>query len=424
MPSVLVASRVRRVALWSVAVAALAGVPLAVGMYAVAETPPSGGVRIGLDLVAILAVGLAYLLLTGRRRQGLSAQTAPIRTMGWLLVLALSLLGLEALFAVIVDGTLDPKTGLPMDPETATVAGIAAFAEGLFAGALLAGLRSLVLYRRRPLAVWLWGAFMLGLLGVGLSRIATLPSDENVRILTALLTVFTVLAALGCAFRQGWVGVLTLRQRAIAAAIALGLAAALVGLFVLRAEGPARLAIVGAITDRGALPYAAAISVPIDSITRLILTGGTLYGLTAALVLLFQLPTSEALAQRAGERDAMRALARLSGRGLDVDSLASAVAAAPVEAGLADMAWVALPAAETGSLVPRIAAAHPLSPEVATAAADARALADAASGGPLVIEHAAADHRVRARPGQGIGSLAALRLGSGPDAGTLVVVRR
>ena len=423
VPAVLVATRARRIALWAVAASALGGVAFAIGAFGLAGSPPSGALRVGLDLAGILAVALAYLLLTGRRRVTLGTSTAPLNTLGVLLALALGLLALESLFALLVDGRLDAKTRLPTTPETAVVAGLATVAEGVFLAALLAGLRSLVLYRRRRVALWMWGGFLASVLGFGLTTVAALPGEAGERFAPVVFVLSGALFALGCAFRQGWVGVLTLRQRALAAGLAVLLGGALVGLFFLREAGPAQVGI-GALSQDGTVAYAAAISMPVDMMTRLALLAGVLYTLTASLVLLFQVPMAESLAQRAGERRAMRALADLSGRGLDVGSISAAVARAPVEAGLADAAWVALPNPETGSLDPVVRAAHPVSADLAGRAADARALVDAAEHAPFVVEHATADHRVRARPGDGIGSLAALKLGSGPEAGVLVVTRR
>ncbi len=424
LPSVLAASRARQIALWGAVALGLGGVAVSVGMWGVMQSPPAVATRAALDIAALLSVVLAYLLLTGRRRLVVSTQTAPIRMLWGLLALALVLLGMEALFAVTVDAVVDPKSRLPINTETATVAGVTMVAEALFTAALLAGLRSLVLYRRKPLAVGLWSGFLICALGFGLSISGAVSTDEARLYLPVVFLLGSVVFALLCSFRQGWVGVLSLRQRAIAAAATTLLCATLIGLFLLRDEGPARAAVAGAVLDGGSLTYAAAVSFAMERLTRVALLAGVLYTLTATLVLLFQLPTSEALAQRAGERRAMRALVDLLGRGLDIDSISQAVALAPVEAGLADAAWMAVPDPDSGTLTPRIAAAYPLAPEAAGAAADHRALADGASGGPLVIEHAAADHRVRTRPGSDLGSLVALRLGTGPEAGTLVVARK
>ena len=419
----LLATKARRVALWSVAASALGGVAFAIGAFGLAGSPPSGTLRIALDLAGIVSVGLAYLLLTARRRVHLSTRTAPLDTLWTLFLMAFGLLALEGLFGALVDGQLDAKTRLPVTLETAVVAGLATVAEGVFLAALLAGLRSLVLYRRRGTALWLWGGFMASVLGFGLTTVAALPGEADQRFAPVIFVLSGALFALGCAFRQGWVSVLSLRQRAAAAGLAVALGGTLGGLFFLREIGPAQVG-VGALSQEGTVAYAAAISMPVDMMTRLALLAGVLYTLTAARVLLFQVPTSEALVQRVGERRAMRALADLSGRGLDVASISQAVAKAPVEAGLADAAWVALPDPETGSLDPIVRAAHPVTADLAARAADARALVDAAEDAPFVVGHAAADHRVRARPGDGIGSLAALKLGTGPDAGVLVVTRR
>lgn len=400
----------------------MGSVAVAIGTFGLAGTAPSGLVRVGLDLAGMAAVGLAYLLLTGRRRLRLGTSSAPLQTLWQLLALAGGLLLFEALCAALVDGRLDAKTRLPETIETAIVAGLATAAEGFFVAALLAGLRTLVLYRRRKTATWFWGGFLVSLVAFGLSLTAALPGDTG-RVVSAVFVSAGGLFALACAFRQGWVGVLSLRQRAAAAGLVVVLGAVLTGLFLLRTEGPAQLPI-GALREGGTVAYAAAISMPVDQMTRLALMAGVLYALTATLVLIFQLPTSEALAQRAGERRAMRTLADLSGQGLDVGSLSTAIAKAPVEAGLADAAWVAIPDPGSGSLMPRVRAAYPIATDVAERAADARALVEAATDETFVVEHATADHRVYARPGAGIGSLAALSLGHGPEAGVLVVTRR
>lgn len=419
----LTATQGRRLVLWGVASAALVGVAVAVGAFGLSGSPPSGPIRVGLDLAGILSVSLAYLLLTGRPRLQLGTTSAPLQTLWTLLLLATGLLAFEALCAVLVEGVVDAKSRLPENLETAVVAGLATVAEGVFVGALLGGLRSLVLYRKRRVALWLWGGLVLCVLGFGLTVVAALPGEANERLAPVFFIVLGGVFALGCAFRQSWVSALSLRQRAVAAALVVALGGALTGLFFLRVDGPARLA-VGPLSQGDGVAYAAAISMPIDMMTRLVLLAGVLYALTASLVLLFQLPTSETLVQRAGERRAMRALADLTGKGLDVDTLSDAVARAPVDAGLADAAWVALPNPDRGDLTPRVLAAHPVSAAVAEQAANARALVEAAEAAPFVVEHAAADHRVRARPGDGIGSLAAFALGRGPDAGVLVVTRR
>ena len=149
-----------------------------------------------------------------------------------------------------------------------------------------------------------------------------------------------------------------------------------------------------------------------------------LYALTAAFVLLFQLPAATGLAQRAGERRAFRALADLSGRVLDRRRLADTIARGPVEGGLGDAAWLALADLDSGSLRPRVVAAVGIGREAAASAADAAALSADAADGALVLSHAAADHRVSARPGDGVGSLAVLPLAAGGQSqGALLVAR-
>jgi serine phosphatase RsbU (regulator of sigma subunit) len=154
-----------------------------------------------------------------------------------------------------------------------------------------------------------------------------------------------------------------------------------------------------------------------------------LYGITALLTLLFSLPATGAYAQRAGEVRAFRTLSALTldpSQGLDRERLAATMARAPVEAGIARAAWVALADPSRGTLAPTVVAANGLAVEAAARFVDAAALAQAAleQHAPLVLPRAAADHRVRARPGDGVGSLLVLPLvAGGQDHGALFAAR-
>ena len=161
----------------------------------------------------------------------------------------------------------------------------------------------------------------------------------------------------GLALRQRWTGALTSGQRLGAAGLALALAAALVGILWLQSAGPSVLLVGDGSGEVGAVTYAAALSRSLGAVTTLALAWGALYSLSAALVLLLGLPSADRQDQRAGERRALRSLADVSGRLLDRAALADAVARGPVEAGLADAAWVALTDPARGQLTPAVVAA-------------------------------------------------------------------
>ncbi|MFN3597876.1 MAG: PP2C family protein-serine/threonine phosphatase [Rubricoccaceae bacterium] len=418
----LLATRPRRLALWAL-VAVLAGsIGVAYGAFALVQAPPDWATRLLLDLAAVGALALAYVLLAPALAR---TRGTPARAFWIPLVVGAGLLVAELALATLDDGRLVPTTQLPDRPTSVLVAVLTTVGQGAFAAVLALSLRPLVLYRRRRVALLLWRT------AIGLSVLAALlfsltPLTEPPPGVAVAASVAAVLAALGCVFRQGWIVALPARERVVAGALALALAACALGLLFVGGDGPARLDVVdegGRVAER--VPYGFLISRPLGVLFTNAAVFGVLYALTALLVLLFQLPAAEGLARRAGERRALSALAALAGRVLAPAELAEAIAGGPVEAGLADVAWLALADARRGSLRPTVVAACGLSPARAEALADAPALAQAARSGALLLRQAPADHRVHARPGTGIGSLAVLPLAAGGQPlGALFAARR
>lgn len=423
----LVSTRTRRALVGALALLVLGGVAVVRAVEAATAAPPSVSLAMLLDLGVVTALVAAYVALASPRRQDASA----LRSLWTPLLVGLGVLALESLAGWLHEGSIDPKTALPESLQTALVASGVGLLDAVLALTVLISLRPLVLYRRRQAVVIAWGA----LLGLGLAAALTFtgrPVTEYSPPAVLPLFVLVVLVGTGISFRQGWVATLTLRRRMAAAALALALAVTLVGLIYVRIAGPAFLPIGDGSGEVGAVAYTAVLSRPLAIVVLMATAFGGLYALAAGLLLLFGLPAADAYDQRAGERRALRSLADLSGRLLDRTALAAAVARGPVEAGLGDAAWVALTDPATGSLTPSVVAAEGIALERAAAAADVAALARDTADGPLVLPYAEADHRVRARPGDGIRSLTAFPLtpsdrteasGAGLTRGVLVVAR-
>lgn len=404
----------RRLGIGVAAVLGLVVVAVVRAIEADAGQPPTVPLAIGLDLIVILAAAAAYAALVVPRPGG----ATPLRLLWTPLLIGLGVLGAEALTGWLHEGGIDPKTALPVDLTTALLASGVGLLDALLALTVLVSLRPLILYRRRRGTVTAWWI----LLGFGMAAALTFtgrPIDEYGPRTMLPFLIGAVVVGTGLSFRQSWVGALTVRQRTAAAALALALAATLVGLIYVRIAGPAHLLVGDGSGEVEAVPYTAALSRPLGVMVLLSTAFGGLYAFAAGLLLLLGLPGADAQDQRLGERRALRSLVDLSGRLLDRSALAATVARGPVEAGLGDAAWVALTDPSRGVLLPEVVASEGIGIEKAAAAVDAEALARAASetDGPLVLARAEADHRVRARPGDGVGSLVVLPLATGGETG-------
>lgn len=407
----LVSSASRRISLGVGAVLALGAVGVVRGV-AVAQGAALGvAASAGLDALAVVSAAALYLALAGS-----GERPGALRSLAVPFGFGLGVLALTLAVGASFEGHIDPKTGLPDRPLTVVWAAILGTSEAALGATVLASLRPLALHRRRRSTLWTWGAF-LGLTVLSALTVAGRPLTVYVPTAMAVFGAAAVLAGVGIAIRQRWIGDLPSRQRVAAGTLALGLSVTLVALLAVQFDGPGALLVgdgTGRVPD---FPYTVVLSRSLSALVLSVTVFGALYGLATTLHLLFGLSAAAVQDQRAGERRALRSLADLSGRVLDRAELAAAVARGPVDAGLADAAWVALTDPAHGNIRPVVVAAAGLPLEAAGRAADADALHRAASeaDGALVLAHAEADHRVRARPGDGVASLVALSLG-GPSA--------
>ena len=425
------ATPTRRVAAWALAHAALGGAILAGVGFAVVGTPPTTGTRLLIDAAALAAIVLVYLLRLDVRRRGRN-ETDPLRAFWEPALFTVALLAAETGLGVLAEGRALPGSLLPVGVPTTAVAAILTVAEAVLVVELLVRLRPLVLYRRRRVAVALWRAMLIwGVVSAPFyfQEMDVVWGDVPGKLaLTA--DAVPVLLALGLAFRQGWVGALSFRQRLAATALALLLVVALSAALFAQLAGPGSVPFEGG--ESGGVAYSALLVRGVNEVFQQAAVFGILYSVTAFLVLVFQLPASDSLGRQAGERRALQTLADVSGRVLDRAELSEAIARGPVDAGLGDAAWLAVPDLASGSLAPTVVASAGVTPSLAARLTDVAALTQAAHDpaadrpfGALVLAQASADHRVHANPGDGVGSLAVFPLAAGGHAnGALVVSRR
>ena len=322
-------------------------------------------------------------------------------------------------------------TGVAGSVAGALTAAAVAGLETAFALVLLLFLRQLVLFKRTRAAVRNW-TLMLAAMTVTALLVSPFgpfhEPDGAFGVVEIGASVATVVLMLLNAFRLSWVVYLSTRQKWITIGLAVGLIVLLGATVGLSEDGllaADRVKDGLRIGDDGP-PTTSMFSLTLSMFTRLAYTFGILYASTAVLSLLFHLPTTVDFEQKAGEVQALGALAALSDQVLDREKMLGTIARAPVETGGASAAWLALVEPESGSLQPRVAAAAGVEPGRAGALCDVAALAQAAldRGRPLVLDHAATDHRVFAKPGDGVGSLAVLPLvAAGRERGALFVAR-
>ena len=395
-------SRARRVLLVAVFVGCYL---LAVG-YHVLEwrmgAPAGLGWRLLYNLDVLVCYGALWLLLSHLFRRRLST---PSKSFWTLLLLALLLMGLARLVALL-GGTselglaaenvigFDHDTGVPLVLTTVVKLNVLGPLEVAFAFALLLRFRDLVQFKRTRRSLRNW-YLMLGLM-VTISLLTFMkPGGEELGLALSLGLIPVVGLMVVNVFRVSWVVYLSFWEKL-----------AIIGLSLLL------LTTLSAGLALGYGNYLQYYSYPLSLFSMLAVVFGILYSVTSFLSLLFHLPTTGDFQRKAGEMAAMHSLTTLVGQVFDAQQLAATITASPVETGAANAAWLALADPQSGSLRPRIAAVHGITRERIDMLVDTAALyADvSARGERLLLEEATTNHRIAARPGDGLGSLLVMPL--------------
>ncbi|MEL6770533.1 MAG: GAF domain-containing SpoIIE family protein phosphatase [Bacteroidota bacterium] len=411
----------RRTLLWALTgVLYLAGVVYFAAL-SFSKQPPSHPTLVTVNGLLVLGAALAYLLLGDVFRQrdhnAMRSLWSPMLISGIALITAVGTVALTG-----GAGPVDARTLLPEGPRTLVQAIVVGTMEITSAFVLLLYLRTLVLFKRTRHSVRNWNLMVVAMVVAALTmsgeRAAAEAAEQNIAFqITGIVAMGLMVAN---AFRLSWIVFLSFREKWATIGLCIGLIG--VTAFVMNNRFGGYFSAAQAkdgliIPDAALVPLPHIFSQPLSQFALFVFAFAILYATTAILSLLFHLPTASAFEQKTGEMEAMQALAELSGQVLDREKLVQTIADAPVQSGGADAAWVALVDPESGSLTPQLAATRGIDAERIQSLLDERALTQDVfeRRRPLVLNRAAADHRVRTRPGNGLGSLLALPLTSGGE---------
>lgn len=381
-----------------------------------AGTAPSSERVIFHNIVVLLCYGTLWFLFTHYFRQ---RQSSPGKILWTTLLFGLTLLGVGNLltslgghFVANVDaarntllgsGPVDfdyNNTDIPLTFTAVLKMNLLSLLMVGFAFMLLLRLRDLVLYKRTRTSERNWYlmlAFML--LAAFLAILRPLHDAFDIVWLVSLVPPIVLMVI--NSFRLSWIVSLSFKEKMIISGLALLLLSVLLGSLT---DGSEFMV--------GAIMYIAQYSYPLWTFTLLALVFGILYCTTALLSLVFHLPTTGDYQRKAGELAAIQSLTQLVSHVFDAQRLFSTIAASPVDARVADAAWLVIPEVEHGLFRPRIVATNNTTPAHLEELIDLKALYDEVQSTrqPLLLEQAPADHRIKARPGEGIGSLIAVPL--------------
>lgn len=296
-------------------------------------------------------------------------------------------------------------TGVPLTAATVVKMNVIALLKAGFAFYILLRFRDLVLFKRTRKSLRNW-YLMLGFMAVAsLSAFLKDPTTDSTLIQGVAAVPAVIMMAIN-AFRVSWIVFLSFREKAGG----IGLSVLLMGIIGVSLSPGGVLP--------GMEPFVEHYSYSLQLFTDLALGFGLLYCVTAFLFLVFHLPTTSDFQRKAGEVTAMHSLTNLVGQVFDPDKLYYTITSTPVDAGTAQRAWLALPDPRSGSLRPQIVAAYNSSksfylrsensdrPRIEESV-DLAALYEELESKkqPIVIDEAAADHRIHVRPGGPLGSL-------------------
>lgn len=295
----------------------------------------------------------------------------------------------------------DLDSGRPLALATIFKMNVLSIGLAIFSFLLLLGFRSLILVKRTRSSQRNW--YLLIALMVAASLVVFMkPARLELTVIQRLFIIPAVAFMIVNAMQLSWIAFLSFKEKMASIVLSLILLVVLsfIG-FMDESVFSGFEAIVGNYR------YLKHYSYPLAIFTSLTIIFGLIYCSTAFLSLLFHLPTTRAFRQKAGELAAMQSFSSLVGQVLEQDSLYETVVESPVNAEIADCAWLALADSSSGSLEPKIASTVNIGRTAVRELIDVPALYDELSSSRQAIhlEHAVADHRVRARPGDGIGTL-------------------
>ena len=295
----------------------------------------------------------------------------------------------------------DLDTGRPLALATIFKMNVLTIIQAVFAFLLLLGFRTLILVKRTRASQRNWYLLIAFMIAASMT-VFMKPARLELTVIQRLALIPPVAFMVVNALQLSWIAFLSFKEKLASIVLTTIL------LVILSFIGFMDESVVsGFEAIIGNYRYIKHFSYPLAIFTSLTIIFGLIYCSTAFLSLLFHLPTTRAFRQKAGELAAMQSFSSLVGQVLEQDSLYATVVESPVSADIADRAWLALADSSTGSLKPRIVSSINIERADVETLVDIPALFDEmnTTRQAIHLEHAVADHRVKARPGDGIGSL-------------------
>ncbi len=404
----------QRLRTWLLALTAIVACAIAAGYHVMAMTgsAPEGMVtEVVYHALVLFAYAVIYLLLSDRLRRrastSLRAFLLPILVGIALITVHYGLTSisrppdLPTIASSPVTFGFEYGTGRPLVPATVFNMNVISFVAAAFAFVLLLRFRDLVLVKRTRASQRNW-YLMLGFMAFASMLTFLTPPDASLNIWQRLAMVPAIGFMVVNSLRLSWIVFLSMSEKLMSICMSLLLLVILGGVGIMETGG-------GAAAFDVPLPYVFIkhYSYPLSVFVSLTVVFGILYCTTALLSLIFHLPTTSDYQQRVGELAAMHSLTNLVGQVFDSDRLFSMIVASPVETGAGSAAWLSIPDRSSPTLAPRVVAGHSIDIENVHRLVDIPALYEeiAETREPVLMEQAVADHRVTARPGEGIGSL-------------------
>ena len=313
----------------------------------------------------------------------------------------------------------DLDTGRPLALASVFKMNILALLEALFCFLLLLRLKNLALIKRTVQSQRQWNWMIIAMVVAAATTFMKPPRFE-LNLYQSIALVPAVGLMMVNAFRTAWIVSLTFRDKLLVIALSVAILGILLSIGVMEESiaFPTKLV-------PGSYTFLRHYSYPLAVFTNLCVVFGIIYFTTTILTVLFHLPTTSAYQQKVHEVAAIHSLTDLVGQVFDQSALFDTIAASPVRASLADAAWLVMVPRDDHSS-PRVVASHRIAPSRIERLVDSGALFEESreSGEPILLTHAPADHRLDARPGDGIGSLVTVPLSArGETLGAIIATK-
>ncbi len=298
------------------------------------------------------------------------------------------------------------ETGRPLVPATVLKMNALSVGGAIFSFILLLRFRDLVLVRRTRASQRNWYV-MLGLMAFASILTFGKTPDDELTLWQRLAIVPAVGFMVVNSLRLSWIVFLRFSEKIVCIGMAFLLVLVLSGIGIMEDSVAA-----DALGTPSSYTYIKHYSYPLSQFVTLSIIFGILYSATALLSLFFHLPTTSDFQQKAGELAAMHSLTHLVGQVMEPERLYTTIVNSPLEAGAANTAWLAIPDRSSPTLAPIVVSTGGMDPQRLIESIDVKALFDEVkeTRSELLLEQAPADHRVRVKPGEGIGSLLAVPL--------------